>query len=194
MQKIASETKDKNDWKKYKQIRNKLKNKLKYEETKWQKIRLEECYTNSGKVWKNVKSILNWQSSGSPNQLFYKGLLRTKSQDIADSQNQFFVGKVQDILANLPVPTSDPLRKLQELMMARSCTFSLEAVHPDSVDKIISGLSNSSAFGLDNIDTYIVKLIKAEILPAITHVINLSISSKKFPATSYCGTVEREVN
>ena len=145
LQKVASETKDKNDWKKYKQIRNKLKNRLKYEETKWQKIRLEECDTNSGKVWKNVKSILNWQSSGSPNQLFYKGLLRTKSQDIADSQNQFFVGKVQDILANLPVPTSDPLRKLQELMMARSCTFSLEAVHPDSVDKIISGLSNSSA-------------------------------------------------
>ena len=35
---------------------------------------------------------------------------------------------------------------------------------------------------MDNIDTYIVKLIKAEILPAITHVINLSISSKKFPA------------
>ena len=66
--------------------------------------------------------------------------------------------------------------------MARSCSFSLEAVHPDSVEKIISGLSNSSAFGLDNIDTYIVKLIKAEILPAITHVINLSISSMKFPS------------
>ena len=34
---------------------------------------------------------------------------------------------------------------------------------------------------LINIDTHIVKLIKTEILPAITHVINLSISSKKFP-------------
>ena len=182
LQKLASETGDKNDWKKYKHLRNKLKNRLKYEETKWQKLRLEECDTSSGKVWKSVKSILNWQSSGSPNQLFYKGQLRTKSQDIADSQNQFFVGKVQDILANIPAPTSDPLRKLQELMMARSCSFSLEAVHPDSVEKIISGLSNSSAFGLDNIDTYIVKLIKSEILPAITHMINLPISSHKFPS------------
>ena len=72
--------------------------------------------------------------------------------------------------------------KIQEHMMARSCRLSLETVHPDTVDKIISGLSNSSAFGLDNIDTYIVKLIKSEILPAITHMINLPISSHKFPS------------
>ena len=65
-------------------------------------------------------------------------------------------------------------------MMARSCRLSLETVHPDTVDKIISGLSNSSAFALDNIDTNIVKLIKT----AIAHMINLQISSHKFPSAS----------
>ena len=55
------------------------------------------------------------------------------------------------------------------------------AVLPDQVKKIISSLNSSSAFGLDQIDTSIIKLIKTEILPAVTHVINLSISTRKFP-------------
>ena len=66
-------------------------------------------------------------------------------------------------------------------MVGRSCSFRLSEVHPEEVEKIISKLKNSSSFGLDLIDTKVIKLIKHEILPSITHVINLSISSKKFP-------------
>ena len=66
-------------------------------------------------------------------------------------------------------------------MMGRSCSFSLSSVHPDEVDEIISNLSNSNSFGLDMIDTYIIKLIKPDILPAITHIINLSIYTQIFP-------------
>ena len=181
LQQLASETRNRDDWCKFKQVRNKVNNRLKYEEIKGQRLKLDECGSNSAQTWKNVKCILNWNSSGSPNQLFYKGSLRTKAQDIADSQNEFFIEKVQDILTNMPPPTSDPLRKLKSLMLTRNCSFALAAVHPDQVDKIISSLSSSSAFGLDQIDTSIIKLIKAEILPAVTHVINLSISTRKFP-------------
>ena len=67
-------------------------------------------------------------------------------------------------------------------MAGRTCSFSLAAVHPDEVEKVISSLSNSSSFGLDQIDTYTVKLIKLEILPALTHIINLSITTKVFPS------------
>ena len=66
-------------------------------------------------------------------------------------------------------------------MQGRRCSFTLAAVHPDEVGKIVAELKNSSAFGLDNIDTFAVKLIKTEIVPALTHIINLSISSQKFP-------------
>ena len=54
-------------------------------------------------------------------------------------------------------------------------------VHPDEVMKIIGQLSNSTAFGLDNIDTYIIKLIKGEITPALTHIINLSLRHNTYP-------------
>ena len=87
LHKIASETKNRDDWNRSKHMINRINNRLKYEEGQWQKVRLDDYGKDSAKVWKNVKGILNWQSSGTPNKLFYKGSLRTKSQDIADLQN-----------------------------------------------------------------------------------------------------------
>ena len=66
-------------------------------------------------------------------------------------------------------------------MLGRTCSFSLSSVQPDEVEKIISSLSNSTSFGMDMIDTYIIKLIKHDIVPALTHIINLSITKKIFP-------------
>jgi hypothetical protein len=75
LQKKAAATKDSDDWKEFKKIQNKVNSRLKFKEKNWQKLKLEECSDNSGKVWKNVKGLLNWKSSGSPNQLFYNGSL-----------------------------------------------------------------------------------------------------------------------
>ena len=70
LQKLASETKSRDYWCKYKQVRNKVNNRLKHEEIKGQRLKLDECGSSSAQTWKNVKSILNWNSSGSPNHLF----------------------------------------------------------------------------------------------------------------------------
>ena len=180
-QKEAAETRDPDKWRKYKQLRNRITSRLKSEEKNWQRFQLSECGKDSSKTWKTVKGILNWQSSGSPNQLFHDGRLWSKPGEIAATQNEFFINKVEQIRENLPAPVSDPLARLKSLMTGRICSFQLAAVHPDEVDQIISNLKNSSSFGLDLIDTSVVKLISQEVVPALTHVINLSISSEKFP-------------
>ena len=180
-QKEAAETGDPDKWRKYKQLRNRITSRLKSEEKNWQRFQLSECGKDSAKTWKTVKGILNWQSSGSPNQLFHDGRLWSKPGEIAATQNEFFINKVEQIRENLPAPVSDPLARLKSLMTGRICSFQLAAVHPDEVDQIISNLKNSSSFGLDLIDTSVVKLIRQEVVPALTHVINLSISSEKFP-------------
>ena len=59
--------------------------------------------------------------------------------------------------------------------------MSLKAVTPDEVMKIISNLKNSKSTGTDNISTWVVKLVAKDILPAITHIINLSTSTSQFP-------------
>ena len=181
LQKIASESECKDDWDKYKKVRNEINNRLKFEEKSWQKSRLEDCGNNSSKTWKKVKGILKWQNAGSPSKLFYKGSLRTKAQDIADSQNEYFIEKVRQIQGNMAQPTADPLKRLKSLMVGRKCSFSLSRVYPDQVDTIISNLNNTTAFGFDQIDTFILKLIRPEIVPAVTHILNLSISTRVFP-------------
>ena len=88
--------------------------------------------------------------------------------------NHFFVGKVQNIRNNLPATGTDPLDKLKTLMGNRTCFFDIHAVHPDQIDKIITSLKNSKSVGLDYIDTFIIKLIKNEILTAVTHIVHQS--------------------
>ena len=180
-QKIASESNCQQSWNIYKKLRNKINNKLKYEEKFYQKVKLQGLRGGSAKSWKIVKNILNWQTSSSPSKLFYKGSLITKAQNVADAQNEFFVTKITKIKEELPNPKSDPLLTLESLMTGRQCSMSLSPIHPDEVLKIIESLSNSTAFGLDGIDTSIIKLAKLELTPAITHIINLSISCSKFP-------------
>ena len=46
---------------------------------------------------------------------------------------------------------------------------------------IITNLRNSKAAGFDDIDTYVLKMVKSELTPAITHIVNLSIRSSTFP-------------
>ena len=139
-QKLAAETKKREDWQRYKALRNRINNRLKFEETKWQKSKLEECGEDAGKIWKNVKGILNWKSSGSPNQLFHKSRLISKPQEIAEAQNQFSLDKIDLIRENLPPPTTDPLKTLKALMQGRCCILSCNNSYQKSFN-IHQGLS-----------------------------------------------------
>ena len=67
-------------------------------------------------------------------------------------------------------------------MKNKHCSFKLGPVHPDDIDKIIAGLRNSKSAGLDNVDCSVLKLAKKELIPALTHIVNLSISQGVFPA------------
>ena len=68
-------------------------------------------------------------------------------------------------------------------MSSRTCHFQLQAVHPDKVLKIVKDLKNSKSTGLDDIDTWTLKLVIQEFLPALTHIVNLSITSLEFPSS-----------
>ena len=183
LNRFACTTNDKEDWARFKQARNKINNRLRMEEKMWQKSRLNHCSNDSSSSWKCVKGILNWQSSGSPKMLFHDGLLRTKPLDIANIQNEYFIHKISTIRSNLPAPKGDPLSTLKSLMKNRDLSFSMKPVYPAQIEEIISKLKNTSSFGLDMIDTYAIKLAQKELLPAITHIVNLSIMSQKFPSS-----------
>ena len=61
-------------------------------------------------------------------------------------------------------------------------SLTIKTVGPEEINIIIKNLKNSKASGLDNIDTYILKLIRPHIIAAVTHIVNTSITTLKFPS------------
>ena len=181
-QELASEIKTSENIKNFKSLRNRVANSLKNDKLKWQKAKLAKCNNESGKLWKNILGWLNWCSSGSPTKLYHKEQIVTAPPKLAEIMNNYFIDKVTSICQKLAVQTQDPLVTLQSIMKERTSVFSLACVHPDTVKKILLGLKNSKSSGVDNVDTYIIKLISHDILPVITHIVNLSIQQAKFPS------------
>ena len=100
---------------------------------------------------------------------------------MAELQNKYYINKVKTIRQNMPAQKKDPLHTLKQRMQGRSQPFSPGPVTPDQIEKIISSLKNSKASGVDMVDTYILKLIRTDIVPAVCHIVNLSLQTNKFP-------------
>ena len=84
----------------------------------------------------------------------------------------------------IPLPTGDHVKKVREAMRERDCSFTIKPVKEEDVLKIIKDLKNSSATGVDCIDTRTIKLIADLIAPVLTHVVeSMFIEIWKLDAT-----------
>ena len=180
-QKIAASTDKVEDWRNYKNIRNTVTARLRQDKRQWESERLSNTENDPKNLWKNMKGWLNWKSSGPPSQLFFNGEMVNSPAGLANTMNTFFINKVKGLRENIPTNWTDPLKVLKETMKARTCTFTPRPVKPEQVLYFIKALRNSKSTGLDTLDTYILKLVAENILPALTHVINLSIRDGIFP-------------
>ena len=179
----AATTQLKDDWDRYKRLRNDLSVVKKREKLAWKQNKLESCEESGdyGKLWKNILGWLNWSSARSPTKLSQNGVMETSPSRMAELQNEFYINKVKSIRQNMPAQKKDPLDTLRKKMQGRTQTFTPAPVTPDQIEKIISSLKNSKASGVDEVDTYIIKLVKSDIVPAVCYIVNLSIQTNRFP-------------
>jgi hypothetical protein len=149
----------------------------------WQESKLKSCEETceTGKLWKNILGWLNWSSSSFPTKLLCEGNLETSPKKIADIQNRYYIDKVHSIRTSLLGQNQDPLELLRQRLEGNQASFTSQSVTPEQVEKIISQLKNSKASGMDNLDTYILKLTKPIIVHSVCHILNLSLVSNKFP-------------
>ena len=180
-QETAAKTKLPEDWLAYKNLRNTITAKLRQEKKAWEENKLNDKQHDPGTLWSNVKSWLSWGNSGPPSKLSQDGVIITSPARLAWTMNNFFITKVRQLRSRIPATETDPLDKLRQVLRNRQCTFDLSPVTEDEVLKIISKLKNSKSTGTDFISTWIIKLVSRELLPVITHIVNLSIASGEFP-------------
>ena len=176
------------DWEAARSIRNHVTRLLKSEKCRDVRKRIKNCEEeqDSGRVWKNIRSYLGWGgNSGAPTRLTdAAGQLITSPAGMSELQNSYYIKKVEKIREQLP-RQGDPTARLRKFLEARPQPsppgLTLTCVTPQNIDKIIRNLKNSKACGLDNIDTYIMKLARPYIVPAVTHIVNQSITTLTFP-------------
>ena len=174
-------TKDPNDRLLYKNLRNTVTNLIRKEKKVWEQRKLDHSRNDPESIWKNVKTWLGWGNNGPPTKLLENGKVITSPKTIAESMNNFFANKIEHLKDNIPASTDDPCAKLREVMKDRICSFSFQPVGPDEVEKIVLNLKNTKSTGIDSINTITLKLALPYILPALTHIVNLSLSQSKFP-------------
>ena len=180
-QETAAKTRDIDDWRLYKSLRNRTTMRMRQERKLWEQLKLDSTKHSPSSLWKNVKMWLNWNNSGPPSQLFHQGMLINSPAGLAGTMNSFFTNKVRTLREGIPATEADPLQVLRNSFQNRECSFQFRAVGPDEVLKVLTGLKNSKATGTDNIETAVVKLIAQDILAPLTHIINLSIENSSFP-------------
>ena len=136
---------------------------------------------DTGLVWKNLKDWFGWKQHGLSTQLSHCRNIYTKPADLSRIMNEQFIDKVNNHVDNLSPPISDPIAPVENFMKFKTCSLELNTVHPDQVEKILMNMRSSSSCGLDTINMKLLKLGKDQLLPAITHIINLSIRQQCFP-------------
>ena len=182
-QQVASDSGMGEDWDSYKKLRNEVTAQLRKDKADWQQKKLQSCEEtcDTGKMWKNILGWLNWSSSSSPTKLISQGNLETSPSKLANIQNKYYIDKVKKIRSDLQGQHQDPLQILRLRLAGNKASFSSQAITPEQVEEIISQLKNSKASGMDNLDTYVLKLTKKTIVLSVCLILNLSISTNKFP-------------
>ena len=167
-------------WIKYKELRNKVNNRKKYEESLYKAECLSEVADSPEILWKNAKSFMGWKSQSSPQQIQVNDTLVTSSRKIAHFMNEYFVSKVNSIRSAMnaaPFPTS----KLKEIMRGKNCKMQLQHVGLVKVKRILNSLSNSRSTSVDELDNFSLKLAADFVAHPIHHIVCLSIIQNKFP-------------
>ena len=152
-QEIAAQTKNQDDWRLFKSIRNRATARMRQEKKVWEQGKLDSGKNDPSTLWKNVKTWLNWNNSGPPSQLFHQGQLINSPSGLSGTMNSFFINKVRNLRTGIPANNSDPLATLRDSLKDRNCSLKFHAVSPDEVLKIVNSLKNSKSNGTDNIDT-----------------------------------------
>ena len=181
-QQKAVQSSSQEDARQYRSLRNQALASLRADRARWEAVQLSSS-NSPAEVWQTAKNIVGWNKSGPPTQLYINGQHVTSPKAIASAMNRFFIEKQRRIISEIPVVDTDPLTKLRERMEGREGSFTFKQVSEDEVNKVIQSIKNSTSTGVDWIDNRCLKMAIKELTPAITRIINLSISTSTFPSS-----------
>ena len=125
----------------YKQWRNKIKNRLKYEKLNYYKNKFHNEKLDKKQVWKTTYEYLGNVKNLSPTQILINGNLSSSPKDIAEEFNNVFIDKVKNLKKSLQGPiTIDPIERLKRWLHKRNDPipiFELKPINKEDLKRLI---------------------------------------------------------
>ena len=166
--------------KQYKTLRNRIKSKLKNEKIEYYRNKLENRKATVKEVWKVSYEILGQSRDLSPKQLYHNGDLITSSKTMSNIFNKIFVNKVKKLKNEIPDNVSkNPVERFGVWLEKREAPvpqFNIKKINKEDLRNQIKKLKGNKSCGIDQIDSFSLKLASPYIEEVILHLVNLSLS------------------
>ena len=123
-----------------------------------------------------------------PRTFFSDGKFIRKPKELANEQLNFYMRKMNKIMAKMYAMTGnfqDPIRRLEQALERWErrhliSKFNFKEINSLETSRMVAKLGNSTSHGHDKIDAMFIKLILPSILNPLTHLINSSLRGKVF--------------
>ena len=141
--------------------------------------------SDSKVAWKTARNVLGIRKNLSPSAIKNgNGEVIRNPAKIADHMNLYFTEKVKQLRAktNIP-PTTDPIVRLNKWLNTREeppPPFKLKEINLKQLRNLIKKMKGGKSCGVDNVDSFSLKLAAPLIEDALLHIVNLSIKSSSF--------------
>ena len=167
---------------KYKTLRNRVVTLIRRQRSE----QVEKELQTGKHPWKVANQALGRTTKENDIRLTENGQELSTDEEKANLLNNFFIDKVTTLQSKInPKLKTDPLQKLKKV----SSKFSFTRVSNRDVLKTISAMKSSKCSGLDGITSELLKLIKIEVAPILTEIINTSLREGNFPTAYKCAVI-----
>ena len=179
---------DPEEKRKFNKINKEVKNSIKHEKKKYFEENLSN-ETDPSKMWKTIKNLLGTTKNLSPEMIIKPnedGIPETVTNPgkLSEIFNRFFKNKITKLRGKArSIPKEDPILRVRRWLRKRSeppPPFSLKEVDHAALRRAIKRMKGGKVSGIDDIDSFSIKLAAPLMEDTLLHLVNTSIRTGRF--------------
>ena len=172
-------TKHSTDWDVYKTSRNRVNIALRHAKAEYYRTKIAHQTNNPKEAWKTINDLLDRSANDTiVSELKINDSNITSTEEIANAFNEYFTN-IGPNLANSIGDANFSFETFVKSAESKMDRFKLASV--GKVVRLLNGLSNGKAAGLDKISGKIFRVAASTIGPSLTHIFNNGLISNCFP-------------
>ena len=182
--KMARLSDDSDDWSKYRAARNYAVSMIRSAKRDFYATSFHDNKNNPRAIWKSIKTLTGAnRNTDAIKKLDVDGRVIEESSEMSEQFNCYF-SSIADKLRNQLCHVNYDLSKLINFVASRKdpdVSFLVPAITSAQVSAIMMKISSHKATGIDGISARLLRIGMPAIAPCIARLINLSMSTGKFP-------------